>query len=86
MKNVEWKRLSIKMKSTMHTDHGHIVWRTVYSPKGSSSHRTLIVIRRGKSPWTARGEGEGARWTSSQHFTGPVIGRTIYPVGTVAIT
>eukprot|EP00966_Prymnesium_polylepis_P315130 7281560-Prymnesium_polylepis.1 len=57
------------MKSTMHTDHNHIVWRTVYSPTGSGSHRTLIW--REKSPWTARGKGEGARRTSSRHFDRP---------------
>ena len=71
------------MKSTMHTDHDHIVWRTVYSPTGSGSHRTLI--RRGKSPWTARGQGEGARRTSIRHPTDPGIIRSIRPVDTVVV-
>ena len=79
--------MSIEMKSTMHMEHDHIVWRTVYSPTGSSSQRTTKPNTRcEKSPWTARGEGEGARWTSSRHLTGPVVGRTVYPVGMVAIT
>ena len=56
--NVERKRLSIEMKSTMHTDHDHIVWRTVYSPTGSGSHRTLINTAREEpldSPRRGRG-------------------------------
>ena len=70
------KRLSIEMKAIMHThtDHGHIVWRSVYSPTGSGSHRTLIRREKQKSRLDSpRRRRVRATDVESASGTGPVM-------------